>query len=122
MRAVLKQCAAGVVSVGMLFFAGCNSEPTPAASDKPAAPAVTAPPELVSAKTAFYPMYKSAVSWASDVVLIAIKAQTVPGFTNKEGKAAMWEATWASPSRSTGIPLRDRWRCSPRTASCPRGI
>ncbi len=43
-------------------------------------------------------MYTSAVKWAPDVVLLSINPKDVPGFTNAEGKAAMWEAAFASPS------------------------
>jgi hypothetical protein len=99
MRAGLKQFAAGAVAVGVIFFAGCNSSPTPAASDTPAAAAPAGPPPLVSAQTAFSPMYKAAITWASDAELIRMTAKEVPGFKNEGGKAAMWEAGFGSPSK-----------------------
>src|SRR5450432_3787969 len=99
MRAGLKQFAAGAVAVGVIFFAGCNSS-TPAASDAPAAAAApVGPPPLASAQTAFSPMYKAAIAWASDAELIRMTAKEVPGFKNEGGKAAMWEGGFGSPSK-----------------------
>ena len=102
MRAVLKQWGAGVVTVAALLFVGCNSSSTPAASDTAAAPkpAAEAPAAPVTGKTAYWPVYKSAVAWSPDVVVTRIAAREVPGFKNGEGKAAMWEVTFASPSKN----------------------
>jgi hypothetical protein len=98
MRVALKRFAGSAMSVAVLLTVGCNSQPaTPAASDTPAA-APVAPPAVVTAKTAFNPMYTAAVRRAPDVVLLSINPKEVPGFTNAEGKAAMWEAAFASPS------------------------
>jgi hypothetical protein len=57
------------------------------------------PAEPLSAKTAFWPMYTSARTWATDFYTLKIEAKAVPGFKNAGGKAAMWEATFASPSQ-----------------------
>jgi hypothetical protein len=54
---------------------------------------------MVTAKTAFWPMYKSAQAWSSDAEPIKVSPKEVPGFTNDGGKAAMWEATFGSPSK-----------------------
>ena len=101
MRAVLKQWGAGVATVAALLFVGCNSSSTPAASDtaasKPAAEAKAVP---VTGKTAYWPVYKSAMAWSPDVLVTKIAAREVPGFKNGEGKAAMWEVTFASPSKN----------------------
>jgi hypothetical protein len=54
---------------------------------------------MVTAKTAFWPMYKSAQAWSSDAVAIKLSPAPVPGFTNDGGKAAEWQATFGSPSK-----------------------
>lgn len=96
MSAAFKRCAAGVLA-GMLLMAGCQSTPPPA-TESTAAKAPAGPPQLIAAKAAFAPMYKSAIAWASDVVPLKISSKDVPGFKNAAGKAAMWEAVFASPS------------------------
>jgi hypothetical protein len=84
----------------MLLLAGCASSNQPAnPAAAPAQPA--APPEIVTAKTAFWPMYKEAHTWAPDIVVMHLTAKPVPGFQNQGGKAAMWEAVFASPSLRT---------------------
>ena len=100
MRTVFKQFAVSATTVAVLLFAGCSSQSTkPAANtaseavQKPAGP-----PALVTAKTAFWPMYTAARSWAPDIETLRITSKDVPGFTNAEGKAAMWQAAFASPS------------------------
>ncbi len=89
------------IVVAVLMLSGCSQGPTPSATQEGATkakePAV--PPEPVPAKTAFWPMYTSARSWATDFVTLKVTAKEVPGFTNEGGKAAMWEATFASPSQ-----------------------
>jgi hypothetical protein len=98
MNAVLKQCAVSGMAVAMLFLAGCTpSTPAPVNNDSAAA-TPAARPEPVPAKTAFWPMYTAAHSWAPDVVILGISAKEIPGFKNAGGNAALWEATFASPS------------------------
>ena len=44
-------------------------------------------------------MYTSARNWAPDLVTLRVTEKEMPGFKNEAGKAAMWEATFASPSQ-----------------------
>ena len=98
MNIVCKRFAGCAVAVAVVLMLGCSPSATPVASDTPSAAKPAAPATLVSAKTAFNPMYTSAVRWAPDVVLLSVNPKSVPGFTNEGGKAAMWEAAFASPS------------------------
>jgi hypothetical protein len=98
MRVTLKRFAGSAMAMALVLMAGCNQSSTPAATDTPTAATPATPPALVTAKAAFNPMYTSAVRWAPDVVLLSINPKEVPGFTNADGKAAMWEAAFASPS------------------------
>jgi hypothetical protein len=85
----------------MIVLSACSDAPKPAATTEaeakkePAAPVAPVP-----AKTAFWPMYMSARSWATDFSTLRIESKDVPGFKNADGKAAMWAATFASPSHS----------------------
>jgi hypothetical protein len=98
MNVALKRLAGSGMAVALLFMVGCNQSATPAANEGTTAAAPAGPPALVTAKTAFNPMYTSAFKWAPDVVLLSINPKEISGFTNGEGKAAMWEAAFASPS------------------------
>jgi hypothetical protein len=89
-----------VLSVASLLFAGC-SQPgnNSAASSTPAAaPAAAAAPEIVTGKTAFWEMYKSAHAWAPDAEPMRVTLRDLPGYPNKDGKAGEWEAVFGSPS------------------------
>lgn len=98
MGALRNKCMVSVVAGAMLLLAGCSQSTAPADSSA-AGNAASAPPELVTAKTAFWPMYKSAVTWSSDAETLRVSAKEVPGFKNAGGKAAMWEASFGSPSK-----------------------
>jgi hypothetical protein len=81
-----------------MFVAGCSQSATSGGDATPAA-APAGPPQLVTAKTAFAPMYKDALSWSPDAVFLLIKPDDVTGFKQDGGKAAMWEATFGSPGK-----------------------
>lgn len=100
MRTLLNQCSLSAVAIALLMMAGCSQSTKP--SESVQAAAVNTPPgpaELITAKTAFWPMYKSAMAWSGDSQVIRLSQKVVPGFKNQAGKAAMWEATIGSPSR-----------------------
>jgi hypothetical protein len=97
MSPALKQCTVSAIAVAALLFAGCSQSTNPANESK-AAKEATSPPAPVTAKTAFWPMYTSARNWTPDLVMIRLTPKEVPGFKNEAGKAAMWQAAFASPS------------------------
>jgi hypothetical protein len=97
MSPALKLCAVSAIAVAVLPFAGCSQSTNPANESK-AATEATSPPVPVTAKTAFWPMYTSARNWSPDLVMIRLTPKEVPGFKNEAGKAAMWQAAFASPS------------------------
>lgn len=99
MNAVRKPSAVSIMAVTVLLLAGCTQSPkTPVNDTSAAATKPAGPPQLVTAQTAFGILYKSALAWTPDVVMLKLAAKEVPGFKNEDGKAAMWEATFASPS------------------------
>ena len=62
----------------------------------PQAPAKVEP---VTAKTAFWEMYKPARAWAADVSVLSLGSNEVPAVKNEAGKAGMWTGVFVSPSR-----------------------
>jgi hypothetical protein len=98
MGAVIKQCVVTAMAVAVLLAAGCSQTNKPSVMDESKAPAPKVAPEPVTAKTAFWLMYTPARRWTTDIVVLRLTPKEVPGFKNEAGKAAMWEATFASPS------------------------
>ena len=89
-----------VAALAVVILAGCNSSTT-SSSPPPAAaatPAASAKPEIVSGKTAFWEMYKTAHAWAADAQPIRLTMKELPGYKNENGKAGMWEAAFGSTS------------------------
>jgi hypothetical protein len=90
MGAVLKQCAVSA-TVAMLLLAGClEKTKTPVTEESKTAKAPAGPPEPVTAKTAFWPMYTSARHWTTDIVILRLTPKEVPGFYNEAVKSAFW--------------------------------
>ena len=87
-----------VLVVAVLALTGCSGPTAPAEKSADKAETAAAPPVPVSAKTAFWEMYKPAHAWAADLLPLTIEAKTVSGIKNEDGKAAMWVATFGSPS------------------------
>jgi uncharacterized protein YceK len=86
-----------VTALAALLLAGCSSS-TSSPATTGAAPAVEAAPQVITAKTAFWEMYKTAHAWSTDAEPIRIAAREVPGYKNEGGKAGMWEAVFGSPN------------------------
>jgi hypothetical protein len=93
--------AAIFLSSLVLLLSGCSQPSKPVGGDTTTATASepSNPSEPVTAKTALLPMYSSAYKWAHDVVLLRLTPKDVPGVEKGAGKAAVWEATYASSSQ-----------------------
>lgn len=104
MRDVVRPVAAGVAAaLSLLSLAiGCSRSNQPAAplANPPSAQAQPSSAGPVTAKDAFWPMYKAAHSWAPDVMVLRLTAKPVQGTQNTAGKAAMWQAVFASSSKA----------------------
>jgi hypothetical protein len=90
------------VIAAVLAWTACSNAPAPTAGDtKTAVDAkkeLPKPPEPVTAKTAFYEMYKPARSWATDLLPLVLASKEIPSLKNEGGKAALWTAVFVSPS------------------------
>jgi hypothetical protein len=97
--AMCRKSSAVLAAAAVVVLWGCSTAPKSASDETDTKPQEAAgPAEPVPAKTAFWPMYTSARTWATDFVTLKLTAGDVPGFKNEAGKAAMWQATFASPS------------------------
>jgi hypothetical protein len=100
MLTLAKTCLATALTAALFLLYGCSQPSNPPAGESATkASEPSSPPEPVTAKTAYLPLYKSAYKWAPDVVLLRITPKEIPGFENAGGKGALWEATFASPSQ-----------------------
>jgi len=101
MLATWKACLVIALTVATLLLSTCSQASKPAGADESAAKAAepASASEPVTAKTAYWEMYKSAYKWAPDLVLLRMDPKEIPGFKNEGGKAALWEGTFASPTR-----------------------
>jgi hypothetical protein len=92
---------AGIVVTAAIVLAGCSEapKPTPAETKTKADTAPLPPAGPVTAKTAFYEMFKPARAWATDFLLLSMAGNEVPGMKSEGGKFAMWTAVLVSPSR-----------------------
>jgi len=82
-----------LVGLALLAMTGYAEAAKPAATDN----AGSSGP--VSAKTAFWQMYKQAYTWAKDVVPLKLESKELPGVKNEAGKAGMWSATFGSSTK-----------------------
>lgn len=86
--------------LAVLVLTACSEAPKPSATQpEAAAKPATGPPQPVTAKTAFWEMHKLAHSWVPDVLLLSLASKRIPEIQNDGGKAAVWTAIFASPSR-----------------------
>ena len=92
---------AGIVMTAVIVLAACSEAPKPTPGETKTKAETEPPPPAgpVSAKTAFYEMFKPARAWATDFLLLSMSSNEVPGMKSEDGKFAMWTAVLVSPSR-----------------------
>ncbi len=89
-----------VVLVALVFLAGCSSEPSkPAEAPKPKTP------DLLTGRSAFQKMYIQAHGWAGDAKPFRLESQANKDSNGRDGKSAIWRASFASPSRGAIKPF-----------------
>lgn len=92
----MKKLLIGVISLALL--AGCSSQPSKTAEEKPAKPAPKQA-ELSTGRLAFQQLYIAAHGWAPDARPYQIVSQLTKESDGHEGKAGVWRAGFASASR-----------------------
>ena len=78
--------------LSVAFLAGCSSE-----SSQPAPK--PEPPQLLSGRSAFQQLYISARSWAVDARPYRLQSATAGDNQGRDGKAAVWQAGFASSAQ-----------------------
>lgn len=77
----------------LVLMAGCSSEPSqPAQSEKPQPKG----PELVTGRAAFQKLFIAARGWAPDVKPYRLESSLTADANGKDGKSAVWRASFAS--------------------------
>jgi hypothetical protein len=94
------KCLRAAVIGAVLLLTACSDSSNTSTENKNAGPSTP-----VTGKTAFWEMYKSAHSWAADLVPLKLESKTIPGIKNDGGNAAMWSATFGSSRKREAIEL-----------------
>ena len=85
----------------VLTMAGCSSQPsTPAATEKPQPKAA----ELQPGRYAFQKLYIAARGWQRDAQPFRLESQATADANGKDGKSAVWRASFASPAGRSAKP------------------
>ena len=92
----MKKLLMAVVSLALL--AGCSSQPSKTAEEKPAKPAPKEA-ELRTGRMAFQDLYIAAHGWAPDARPYQIVSQLTKESDGHDGKAGVWRAGFASATR-----------------------
>jgi hypothetical protein len=96
----MKMLAKPAAVLAALFLAACSEAPKSTEAKTETAPKKETPAGPVTAKTAFFEMYKPARAWAPDFMLLSMTSNEVPGIPSEGGKFGMWTAVFVSPSRN----------------------
>ncbi len=88
------------VVIAILALTSCGATPPSEAGKKSEGGAAksSVPQGPISGRTAFWEMYHAAHAWAPDIQPLALESKEIPSIKNADGKAAMWSATFGSPS------------------------
>jgi hypothetical protein len=87
--------------LALLILGGCSSESSPPAQTEKPQPK---PPEFVTGRTAFQKLYVAARGWAPDVRPYQLQSQLPGDSKDRDGKANLWRAGFASPTRRSVKP------------------
>lgn len=90
-----------VACIALLLLTACSSSTKPGSGNESPIPAKATPKpaEYETGRTALQKMYVSARGWAGDVKLFRLQSQFTPEAPTAEGKAGLWRASFASPSK-----------------------
>jgi hypothetical protein len=96
---MLKQTLAVLTLVTILAFAGCSSGEKKQSEAQPSQEKKAEPTEYLGGREAFQKLYVSARSFAGDVKPYRLQSTYTKDAPAQEGKAALWRAEFASPSK-----------------------
>ncbi|HET9409284.1 MAG TPA: hypothetical protein VFO39_18730 [Candidatus Sulfotelmatobacter sp.] len=84
------------IVVTIVVMTACSSEPSKPAESKPEAPKG---PELLTGRAAFQKVFIAARGWARDAQPYRLESAIMADGNGHDGKAALWRATFASPTQ-----------------------
>jgi len=91
----MRKLLMAMLALAFLTMAGCSSEPSkPAQTEKPQPKAA----ELQTGRYAFQKLYIAARGWARDAQPFRLESQVTADSKGKDGKSAVWRASFASPA------------------------
>jgi hypothetical protein len=87
--------------LALLLLAACSSgtKSESSSGSQPASKAASQPAEYETGRVAFQKMYLSARGWAADAQPFRLQSQFSADAPTSEGKAGLWRASFASPSK-----------------------
>lgn len=84
----------------IVSLVGCSSEPS-----KPATPPQPKTPDLLTGRSAFQKMFIQAHGWSGDAKPFRLESQSNKDSNGRDGKSAIWRASFASPSKGSVKPF-----------------
>jgi len=97
----MKKLLISMLALPLLIIAGCSSEPSkPAPTEKPQPKAA----ELQTGRYAFQKLYIAARGWQRDAQPFQLASQVTADAKGKDGKSAVWRASFASPATRSAKP------------------
>jgi hypothetical protein len=97
----MRKLLMATLALAFLTMAGCSSEPSkPAQTEKPQPKAA----ELQTGRYAFQKLYIAARGWAHDAQAFRLESQVTADSKGKDGKSAVWRASFASPAGLSAKP------------------
>ncbi len=91
----MKKLPMAVLALAFLTMGGCSSESSkPAQTEKPQPKAA----DLQTGRYAFQKLYIAARGWARDAQPFRLESQPTADSKGKDGKSAVWRASFASPA------------------------
>jgi hypothetical protein len=113
----MKKLPMAMLALAFLTMAACTSEPSkPAQTEKPQPKAA----ELQTGRYAFQKLYIAARGWARDAQPFRLESQLTADCKGKDGKSAVWRASFASPAGRGAKPYM--WSGTDAQDAPARGI
>jgi hypothetical protein len=95
MDGAMKKRLIAMLVLAFWIMAGCSSQPsTPAQTEKPQ----PKPADLETGRYAFQKVFIAAHGWARDAQPFRLESQPTADSNGKDGKSAVWRASFASPA------------------------
>lgn len=82
------------ILLALALLTGCSSQPS-----QPAPKPQPKPPEFQTGRPIFQQLFVAARGWARDAQPVRLQSQVTPGDKDRDGKSAVWNGSFASPTQ-----------------------